>query len=216
MKRHRESIWTIAQLGDAVAAALEEGYDGPPNARVRDVPDQRTIRYYTTLGLLDRAAEMRGRTALYGHRHLLQLVAIKKLQAKGQSLAEVQRALIGQTNAALARLAGLGRAPLGDKSAPPARSRRAFWKQAPARERAATLGEIDQAGEESIGARPEADDRPQTLHGVQLAANVTLLLATARTLRDNDLEALRRASGPLIDLLAKLKIISPPREGDPR
>ena len=37
-----------------------DGYDGPPNGRVRDVPDRRTIRYYTTIGLLDRPAEVSG------------------------------------------------------------------------------------------------------------------------------------------------------------
>ena len=101
MKDSGGALWTIEQLREAAAGALEKGYDGPPNGRVRDVPDQRTIRYYTTLGLIDRALEMRGRTAYYGPRHLLQLVAIKKLQAKGQALAEVQRNLAGQTDEAL-------------------------------------------------------------------------------------------------------------------
>src|SRR5437868_9377981 len=102
-----ESLWTIDELTAAVVTALAQEYEGAPNGRVRDVPDRRTIRYYTTLGLLDRAAEMRGRTALYGRRHLLQLVAIKKLQARGQSLAEVQQTLAGQTNVVLAEIAGL-------------------------------------------------------------------------------------------------------------
>ena len=107
MKNDEGVRWTIEELRAAVATSLEQRYDGPPNARVRDVPDQRTIRYYTTLGLIDRALEMRGRTALYGTRHLVQLVAIKKLQAQGQSLAEVQQALVGQPTGAIARLAGL-------------------------------------------------------------------------------------------------------------
>ncbi len=207
MKSHHEPLWTIAQLRDAVAMALAEGYDGAPNARVREVPDQRTIRYYTTLGLLDRAAEMRGRTAFYGKRHLLQLVAIKKLQAQGQSLAEVQRALIGQTNAALARLAGLGRQRLGEKMEPRANPQRAFWKQTPVAARSPGLDEIERA---------EANDRPLPFQGVQLAANVTLLLGTSRTLDDKDLEALRSASRPLIDLLTRLEITPRPVEGDPR
>ena len=89
--KNGETLGTIDELSVAVAAALEEGYAGAPNARVREVPDPRTIRYYTTLGLIDRPAEMRGRTAFYGRRHLLQLVAIKKLQARGRSLAEIQQ-----------------------------------------------------------------------------------------------------------------------------
>lgn len=75
--------------------------------RVRWQPDVRLVRYYTTLGLLDRPAELRGRTAYYRDRHLLQLLAIKALQARGLSLQTVQAQLAGQSDAALAKLIGL-------------------------------------------------------------------------------------------------------------
>src|SRR5206468_6454027 len=94
MKGKLDPLWTIDELGAKAAEALAVDYEGPPNNRVRDVPDPRTIRYYTTLGLVDRPAEMRGRTAYYGLRHLRQLAAIKRLQARGLSLAEVQRRLL--------------------------------------------------------------------------------------------------------------------------
>src|SRR3989442_938412 len=97
--------WTIDELGATVALALAVDYAGAPNGRIRDVPDRRTIRYYTTLGLLDRPAEMRGRTALYGRRHLWQLVAIKRLQGHGLALAEIQQRLLGLTDEALRDLA---------------------------------------------------------------------------------------------------------------
>src|SRR5256885_341273 len=90
--------WTLNELTARVALALTEDYAGAPNGRVRDVPDPRTIRYYTTLGLLDRPGELRGRTALYGRRHLLQLVAIKRLQAQGLTLNQVQERLLGLTD----------------------------------------------------------------------------------------------------------------------
>ena len=98
---------TLDELGQAVALALSAGYEGPANGQVRAVPDRRAIRYYTTLGLIDRPAEYRGRTALYGRRHLLQLVAIKKLQAQGRSLAEIQAELTGAADGALAALAAV-------------------------------------------------------------------------------------------------------------
>lgn len=216
MKNDRGERWTIDQLREAVAAALAEGYAGPPNGRVRDVPDQRTIRYYTTLGLIDRASEMRGRTALYSTRHLLQLVAIKKLQAQGLSLAEVQRALAGQTNAALAGQGGISvdSSKEGDRVSQSAR--RAFWKEVPSPVRSPAIDVVPDAKDETLAARREATDRAQKFQGVQLAASVTLLLATSRTLDDKDVEALRVASGPLIDLLAKLKIIPPHEERGPR
>src|SRR4051812_31055524 len=102
-----KSLWTIDELGAQVSQALAVDYDGQPNGQVRDVPDRRSIRYYTTLGLIDRPADMRGRTALYNRRHLMQIVAIKRLQARGLSLAEIQRQLVGLPDAALSRLARL-------------------------------------------------------------------------------------------------------------
>src|SRR5260221_5844838 len=107
MINDREPTWTIDELSAAAEAALAEGYGGPPNGRVRDVPDRRTIRYYTTLGLIDGPAEMRGRTALYGRRHVLQLVAIKRLQAEGRTLLDIQKQLLGLSASALNRLARL-------------------------------------------------------------------------------------------------------------
>src|SRR5271165_1203766 len=106
MKTGRTELWTIHQLSAEVERVLAVDYEGSRNGRVRDIPDLRTIRYYTTAGLLDRPAEMRGRTALYGQRHLLQLVAIKQLQARGLSLSQVQERLAGATDAMLRRLAG--------------------------------------------------------------------------------------------------------------
>lgn len=99
------SDWTIAELTERCAAALADR-DAPDSGRVRAVPDERAIRYYTTLGLLDRPT-LRGRTALYGPRHLAQLVAIKREQARGATLAEIQRTLPTLDDAALAALAGV-------------------------------------------------------------------------------------------------------------
>ena len=84
-----EAIWTLDELTERVGAALSVGYDGQPSGRVRHLPDQRAIRWYTTIGLVDRPAATRGRTAMYGPRHLLQLVAIKRLQARGLSLVSI-------------------------------------------------------------------------------------------------------------------------------
>jgi DNA-binding transcriptional MerR regulator len=95
------------------------------------VPDRRAIRWYTTIGLVDRPASTRGRTALYGERHLLQLVAIKRLQAAGRSLAQIQAELAGATEGALRSLARLPHQQ-ALPSAPPAAPRTArFWSAPP-------------------------------------------------------------------------------------
>src|SRR5437879_3826825 len=122
-------LWTITELTAEVARALSVDYAGQDSGRVRDVPDLRTIRYYTTLGLIDRAATMRGRTALYGRRHLLQLVAIKRLQAGGATLADLQAKLAGLTDTELAQLARL---PDGGATEPPPQRRsESFWMERP-------------------------------------------------------------------------------------
>jgi DNA-binding transcriptional MerR regulator len=108
-----QAIWTLDELTERVGAALSVGYDGQPSGRVRDLPDQRAIRWYTTIGLVDRPAATRGRTAMYGPRHLLQLVAIKRLQAQGLSLVAIQAELAGATDTQLARVAQVPQAAAG-------------------------------------------------------------------------------------------------------
>ena len=103
-----DALWRLDELQAHTSAALVAAEVGGVNSgRVRDVPDGRTIRYYTTLGLLDRPAEMRGRTAFYGRRHVLQLVALKRLQTTGATLAEIQQRLLNITDRRLAELAAV-------------------------------------------------------------------------------------------------------------
>jgi len=102
-----EPRWTLDELAERVDAALAVDYHGQSSGRVRDVPDRRAIRWYTTIGLIDRPVAHRGRTALYGPRHLLQLVAVKRLQAAGLPLVAIQQELAGATGTQLARVARL-------------------------------------------------------------------------------------------------------------
>ncbi|GAA1272319.1 hypothetical protein GCM10009677_26760 [Sphaerisporangium rubeum] len=98
--------WTIGELADRAAEAL--GPSTPrANGRVRDVPNERLIRWYTTIGLLDPPLTRRGRVALYGRRHLLQLVAVKRRQAEGLSIAAIQSELTGAPDSVLESLAHL-------------------------------------------------------------------------------------------------------------
>src|SRR5215204_5730802 len=102
-----EPGWTLDELAERVDAALAVDYPGQPSGRIRDVPDRRAIRWYTTIGLIDRPLAHRGRTALYGPRHLLQLVAVKRLQARGLPLVAIQQELAGATDTELGRVARL-------------------------------------------------------------------------------------------------------------
>jgi DNA-binding transcriptional MerR regulator len=118
-----DAAWTLSELVDEAAAALAK-LPAPDNGQIRAVPDERSLRYYTTLGLLDRPAAMRGRTALYSKRHLAQVVAIKRMQQAGKSLAEIQAILATLDDATLARVSGVA-LPKPGRAAP---ARAAFWK----------------------------------------------------------------------------------------
>jgi DNA-binding transcriptional MerR regulator len=211
--------WTLDELSAQVALALAVDYPGQASGRVRDVPDVRTIRYYTTLGLIDRPAQMRGRTALYGERHLLQLVAIKRLQAKGLALTEIQTRIVGQTDAVLRQLAQgpvhrhqTVESEVADRhqtvETDTDRRAGAFWGVSPAD---VPVGETasDQTKEgKKIRVR---DVLP--LVGVPLGEGVTLLLQDARSLDEQDVEALRAAAAPLLKILRTRRVVDGVLEG---
>jgi DNA-binding transcriptional MerR regulator len=202
MKNGEETLWTIDELGERVAEALADpGYEGVPSGRVRDVPDLRTIRYYTTVGLLDRAAAMRGRTALYGERHLLQLVAIKRLQAQGLSLAAVQERVVGLSNKGLRRLAAAEGATAKREvsSQPVASSSRgeSFWRVQPEPDEDQAAGAAESPG----------------VRSVPLEAGLVLTLAAGRKLNDDDLRVIRMAAAPLIEILRLRGLIEVGRKG---
>jgi DNA-binding transcriptional MerR regulator len=107
----QEATLTLEELSSQVTDLLaRQGLlSGQPDNRVSAAPDTRTIRYYTTLGLLDRPM-LAGRQARYQQRHVLQLLAIKALQGLSLPLAEIQARLYGRSNqeleALLSTLAG--------------------------------------------------------------------------------------------------------------
>jgi DNA-binding transcriptional MerR regulator len=207
MKNRGEAFWTIEELGERIGEALGgQGYDGVPSGRVRDVPDLRTIRYYTTLGLLDRPAAMRGRTALYGPRHLLQLVAIKQLQARGLSLAAVQERVVGLSDASLRRLAAKEAVAMKADVAPHSMASgsraESFWRVQPD-------SQTDQTTEKS----PAVQEVP-------LEIGLVLSLTAARALKEDDLRVIRMAAAPLIEILRLRGLTgigpSQPKKGDVR
>lgn len=171
--------WTLGELTARVAAALDgAAYAGAPNGRVRDVPDARAIRWYATIGLVDRPT-MRGRTALYGPRHLAQLVAIKRRQSEGRRIADIQAELSEVPDTVLWEIADL---PTHDKPDKPEKSRTRFWTEPPAPH------------------TPPPAPPPALLSGVPLSSDVTLLLPV--TPGSDDVAAIMAAAQPLLDLLA--------------
>jgi DNA-binding transcriptional MerR regulator len=174
---------TIGELAQTAAAAVAAADVRGANRRVTDLPDERTIRWYSTIGLLDRPTGNRGRTALYGERHILQLVAIKRRQAEGRTLAEIQAELVGATDRTLRRIANL----------PPA-------TDAPARPRPANAPDGRQFWRE----HPAAAHSPQVLTGLDLGDGVVLMLPAQP--KKAEVESIRAAAQPLLDLLAERRL----------
>ena len=109
--------WTLDELVRRATQALAADDVRAPNGRVRDLPDGRAIRWYATIGLVDRPLASRGRVARYGPRHLRQVVAVKRRQAQGRTLAVIQAELAGATDATLAAVARVPAGLLADAPA---------------------------------------------------------------------------------------------------
>jgi MerR HTH family regulatory protein len=215
-----ETGWTLGELAERVARALAASDVRAPNGRVTEVPDARVIRWYSTIGLVDRPSGARGRTALYGMRHLLQIVAIKRRQAQGRSLAKIQEELVGATNTTLRSVAELPAqmpvtlpAEIRAADAEPSAGRPPrFWTQPVAA--AATASRDTSSGTANDTPSDGRGDSVGVLHGVALDAGAVLLLPGRPS--EGDLHAIRVAARPLLDLLAARGLLNmPDRDGAP-
>ncbi|MCB9559264.1 MAG: MerR family transcriptional regulator [Kofleriaceae bacterium] len=213
-------LWTLRELAAEVADQLARNYQAADNGQVRPIPDQRSIRYYTTLGLIDRPAAMRGRTALYGHRHLAQLVAIKRLQAAGRSLADIQALLATLDDATLSRISGV----VLPRAARPRTQRADFWRAAEAAPAAADDAGAAAAVEDAAAVTTDPDDDDVVVDAAPVAAapalapaytfaiapGVTVLLQPRRAPDPDDAAALARAAAPLLAELARRGLLPDP------
>ncbi|MEU1720860.1 helix-turn-helix domain-containing protein [Nonomuraea sp. NPDC005692] len=226
--------WTIGELAEHAAQALRAGAQ-PVNGRVRDVPGERLIRWYTTIGLVDPPLTRRGRIARYGRRHLLQLVAVKRMQAEGHSIAEIQTALAGATNATLAAAAGLADVPsAGEGRAVPRPPLDGPPFAGPASVTATTNGTFGgqpggraggEPGRERFWAErpgrraPAESERPGgagaegeragggPVAGVVLADGVRVMWDGGRPPSEDDVQAVLAAAGPLLAVLVERRLL---------
>lgn len=172
--------WTLDEFVEQTAAALSaSGLTGP-------APDRRTLRYYATLGVLSRPTPV-GREVRYGRRHLLEVLATRRLQANGTRLAEIAERLSGLDENGLAALAADRATPRPTPAAAADRTR--FWEVQP---HLAT--EPPAPGPDHLRHRTEVD----------LADGITLSVPY-RHLTPRQVAGLRAAAGPLLATLATLQ-----------
>jgi hypothetical protein len=221
----------LVELVGRAAQVLADADVRAPNGRVTELPDARTIRWYATIGLVDKPGGFRGRTALYGHRHLLQIVAVKRMQARGMALAEIQAQLAGATEATLRRIADLpedGAGPAAsivDTAAP-----MDTVDTVHSLDSAVPSDTVDGAGGQQPRPRfwadrpvagptaptpptaPTAPTAPApalsgTLHGVSLPGGVVLLVPTS--VPPGQVAAIRHAARPLLEYLSTHGLLNP-------
>jgi len=111
-----------SSLASAVSSGALYGLDellDVAGGRLDEEISPRTVRLYATQGLIDRPGK-EGRSAVYGHRHLLQLLLIRSLARRGLSLAAIAP-LCGlpdpELEQQLAQLEAQGEAPPQDSNA---------------------------------------------------------------------------------------------------
>jgi hypothetical protein len=146
---------------------------------------------------------MRGRTALYGRKHLAQVVAIKRLQHAGKSLAQIQELWPTLDQPTLSRMSGI--ALVAER---PTRARREFWKTEPAAVEPPEPPEPAAAGADSSVALASVTVRAQVEVRIELAPDVFLALsvpaerASLPTIETADVRAIQRAAAQLLAELA--------------
>jgi DNA-binding transcriptional MerR regulator len=103
--RHARFVGAV-ELADEAAKILSESGLAQERGTVSELPDGRTIRYYLTESLIPPAEERQGTASVFGYRHLLQLLVVKKLQSEHLPIRKIRELVSGRSERELERLLG--------------------------------------------------------------------------------------------------------------
>ena len=176
----QEREMSLSELVEAAGRLLLRLVPSPSDGRVAELPDARTVRYYQTIGLIDKPLRYEGRSAVYAYKHLLQILAVKRLQAHGLTLAQIQRTLAGATASQLESALLLELEERGETGAPEAEPVRRL-REASTLPPLPGLFPAPASGlyAPDVGAaagKPEATPRWRTLLARDVAPGVTVLI----------------------------------------
>lgn len=105
IEKYRDSVFIgVAELAAAANDVLGKMDFGKAPANTVRLPNERTIRYYLTEGLLPPADASEGTSSVFSFRHLVTLILIKRLQAFGLSNRTIRRVLEGRNLVELEKL----------------------------------------------------------------------------------------------------------------
>ncbi|MGQ9688329.1 MAG: MerR family transcriptional regulator [Desulfobaccales bacterium] len=105
--RHRTDI-RLDELVDIANHLISQVVPEQPSDRVSETLNERTLRYYITEGLIDRPLGKKGTAALYGFRHLLQILAVKLLQGSYLPIRRIREVLADKSNEELVMIVAEG------------------------------------------------------------------------------------------------------------
>jgi DNA-binding transcriptional MerR regulator len=226
MEPEPDALIDIDELARRAGRRLEELGVAQANGQVTARPDTRTLRWYTTVGLLDRPVERRGRRAFYGRRHVAQVVAVKRLQAGGVSLTDIATRLAELSTEELEAVAGAPAPPAArgaaGAGATPGPGPGAIGATAPPPGADPGPARATAAAAASGGAEPFWSATPRSrsvgaagvLAGVALDPTTSVTFAAPRPLTDADVDGLRRAALPLLDELRRRGLVPVPVHAD--
>jgi DNA-binding transcriptional MerR regulator len=96
----------VAELAAEAAKILSESGLAQARGTVTELPDERTVRYYLTEGLLSPAEDKQGTASVFTYRHLLELLVVKKLQSEHLPIRKIRSLVDGRSERELERLLG--------------------------------------------------------------------------------------------------------------
>ena len=102
----------FARVGEQILAEMNLEQE---RGTVTSVPDERTIRYYMSEGLVQTPEERQGTASVFGYLNLLQLLTVKKLQAEHLPIRKIRELVAGKSEQELETMLGV-RAASGKKT----------------------------------------------------------------------------------------------------
>ncbi|MFQ5575166.1 MAG: MerR family transcriptional regulator [Terriglobia bacterium] len=104
LKRYIGKTFTVEELVLQAAKLVEQLVGEQARYNVTQSPDVRTIRFYQSEGVLDKPIKRHGTKAIYGYRHLLQLLAVKRMQADSLPIRLIKEMIRDKDDRALEEL----------------------------------------------------------------------------------------------------------------
>jgi DNA-binding transcriptional MerR regulator len=97
----------VAELAKAATTVLSKGDSNQEKGTVTEYPDERTVRFYLSEGLIPAPNEKKGTSTVFGYEHLLALLTIKKLQTEHLPIRKIREIINGKSEKELEKILGV-------------------------------------------------------------------------------------------------------------